>query len=278
MINIKESSKLLWKKIKEFLKLGSNPDFFILGAQKAGTTSLFHYIEDNSKNFKSPYKKELYFFTERFYKGLNYYKSYFPIFKRNKDITGEATPDYFFNHSAPKRIHQLFPNSKLIIILRDPIERAYSQYNHQNFTDKTRANDPLLFSKAIRIEEDRFTVQKESNFFYEYKYFSYLQRGLYEEQIERWLKYFDKKQIMFLDISDLKSIDKMKAIFDFLGASYDESLSINVSKKHNSNNYSKILASDKNYLTEYYKDKFNRLESMTGRTFPWLSAYKSKSK
>ncbi|MEZ8723971.1 sulfotransferase domain-containing protein, partial [Vibrio pomeroyi] len=157
-------------KIKERLSFGSEPDFFIVGAQKCGTTSLYYYIEKYALNFRTPIDKELYFFSENYHKGLNYYRAKFPIFKFNK-LTGEATPDYIYYHRAPDLIKKDFPNSKIVIVLRDPAERAYSQYNHQNFTRKTIGYDPLSFSKAIREGRDRFHISPKSDFFHEYKYY-----------------------------------------------------------------------------------------------------------
>ncbi|QDP01990.1 sulfotransferase domain-containing protein [Thalassotalea sp. PS06] len=264
--------KLLFRKVKSFLKLGSDPDFFILGAQKAGTTSLFKYIEQAGVNFKPPRQKELYFYTENYSRGKGYYRSAFPFWKGRNSVSGEATPDYLFHHKVPEHLAQHHPEAKLVILLRDPIDRAFSQYNHQNFTNKTSAYDPLDFSRAIRTESERYQVHHESPFFYEYKYFSYKARGLYEEQIIRYKKLFNEEQLLFLDISDLKNELKIKEVFDFLGITIDTK-KLNLNEKYNSNKTFKMLDQDRAYLLEFYKGKFQSLETLTGRSFPWLSPY-----
>jgi hypothetical protein len=267
--------KRILTSMKKLFGLGSDPDFFILGAQKAGTTSLFNYLINLGVNFKPPKNKELYFFSEYYNLGMKFYRSNFPIFKRNSQITGEATPDYLFFHKCPKLLHQEYPKAKLIIILRDPVLRAFSQYNHQNFTNKTRAYDPVSFGDAIRREEARFCVQDESSFFYEYKYFSYKKRGLYEEQIRRWLEFFDIDQMMFLDISELKSPEMVKQVCDFLNIETRADSSGKISKKYNTNALFEMPKNDEEYLTEFYRGCFDELESITGRTYPWLKKYLS---
>jgi hypothetical protein len=260
-------------KFKIYFKLGSEPDFFILGAQKAGTTSIFNYIESCSTNFVPPRSKELGFFSENYNRGIALYKSLFPSYKKSHQISGEATPDYLFFHKTPKLVKKHYPNSKFIVMLRDPIERAYSQYNHQNFTDKTVSYDPLSFSNAIRIEEDRFQISDKSNFFYEYKYYSYKKRGLYQEQIKNWLKYFPKESFIFIDMSELNDTNTIKKIFDFIGLEYDVDKVAILNEKYNSNPYNGLFEEDVNHLLDFYRGKFEHLEVITGRSFPWLEKY-----
>ncbi|MCL1044142.1 sulfotransferase domain-containing protein [Shewanella electrodiphila] len=261
-------------RLKVLFKLGSKPDFLILGAQKAGTTSLFYTINSSSNNFCSPRNKELYFFSENYYRGIEYYTAQFPIFRKKKSISGEATPDYLFYHRAPERIKMFNPDMKFVIVLRDPIERAFSQYNHQNFTRKTIANDPMSFSNSIRKEESRYDIQGKSEYFYEYKYFSYKKRGLYEEQIERWFEYFPREQFFFIDISELNNNGVMTNLFNFLGLD-DSKLKRNISRVYNKNETDKftIKNEDVNYLNDFYKGRFSNLEKLTGRTFSWTSKY-----
>src|SRR5690606_33886153 len=134
---------LTWKK-------RALPDFIIVGAQKAGTTSLFHYLSEHPQII-SPYKKEVHYFDgglnpeiDTFKKGEKWYRSNFPRKPKSKSIkTFEASPLYLFNPLAPQRIKDLLPNVKLIILLRDPVERAISQYHHENKKTKWD-NMPIL--------------------------------------------------------------------------------------------------------------------------------------
>ena len=111
------------------------PDFIIIGSMKCGTTSLYYDICEHPCTLAAAYD-EIGFFDSNFHLGINWYRSMFPRKKqiegvRRKEgtaITGEDTPFYFWNPIAAKRIKKLLPNIKLITILRNPIDRAYSQY------------------------------------------------------------------------------------------------------------------------------------------------------
>jgi len=116
------------------------PDFIIIGVQRGGTTSLYKYMTKHPKIIPA-LKKEIHFFDNKFGKGLSWYESQFmqnPFFcllkrkrKSEDTITGEASPYYIYHPHVPKRISKILPNVKLIAILRNPIERAFSHYNHE---------------------------------------------------------------------------------------------------------------------------------------------------
>ena len=105
------------------------PNFIILGSQKAGTTSLYQVLKQHPEIFM-PAKKELNFFFHKaeYAKGQNYYQRYFKNAPVNARAIGEASPGYICHPETPKRIHRLLPNAKLIVTVREPISRAYSQY------------------------------------------------------------------------------------------------------------------------------------------------------
>ena len=105
------------------------PSFIIVGEARCGTTSLFNYICQNSKVLE-PIKKEIHFFDYNYNKGKSWYKSFFN-FKKNNKISGEATPYYFSHPKAAERIKLLYPNIKIILILRNPAERAISSFYKQ---------------------------------------------------------------------------------------------------------------------------------------------------
>ena len=254
------------RKFKEILGIGSKPDFLIIGAQKSGTTSLFNYLIDYGKNFTPPLQKELYFFTEHFHKGFNSYEANFPVFKK---VTGEATPDYLFYHGAPKKIYEYNPNIKLVVILRNPTERAFSQYCHQNYTWKTKASDPLSFSVAIREEEKRFHIDEKSKYFYEYKYYSYKKRGIYIEQIKNWLKFFDKDKIHFIVLDELEQNFKQEIVnlMTFLNIERNNKEISN--KIYNPSPKSEMKEEDKAYLNSFFKSYNQELFDFLGKENIW---------
>ena len=261
--------KRIIRKIKAGLHIGSKPDFLIIGAQKAGTTSLFNYLVKYGDNFISPIRKELYYFTENDFRSINSYHANFPIFKGTK-VTGEATPDYLFYHKTPKTVHAYNPNLKIVIMLRNPTERAYSQYTHQNYTDKTKACDPLSFSDAIRKEESRYHIDENTKFYHEYKYYSYKKRGIYIEQINNWLKYFNRDQVHIIFLEELEDDfeNQILLLMEFLGIKKNSRQFEN--KVYNQGPKSKINSSDKQYLDDFFKPYNKDLFELLNRRNIWL--------
>lgn len=247
-----------FRKLKETLNLGSYPDFFIIGAQKSGTTSLYKYLTESSTDIIRASSKEVNFFSENYYRGERFYKSNFPIFK-GKKITGEASPDYLLYHKSPAQVYKQNPSAKIVVVLRDPVYRAFSQYAHQNYTWKTKAADPMLFSDAIRAEEERFKVEDLSKFYYEYKYYSYKLRGLYYKQLCNWLEFFPLNQMHILFLDDLeKNPEKVTAeTLSFLGAR-DNVKKVEYSVRNKSPEI-KIKKKDEEYLREFFKEDADSL-------------------
>ena len=129
------------------------PSFIIIGAQRCGTTSLYDYLSHHPQIIPSPVK-ELFYFDDYYTRPIEWYKSFFPTKKEQEKlerdlvasvITGEASPSYFFHPYAAKRIKETLPQIKLILVLRDPIERAYSHYTHIKRVNR----EPLSFEEAI---------------------------------------------------------------------------------------------------------------------------------
>jgi hypothetical protein len=155
------------------------PDFLIVGAAKAGTTSLYNYLIQHPK-IDGAVRKEVHYFDRDYDKTIDYYRSCFPSLSQPNDhITGEATPYYLFHPYAPERIHKTMPFTKIIILLRNPIDRAYSHYN---FTVRYHG-DPLTFEEAVEKEEERLAPEFEkfkNNPYYrslKYQIYSLLSQG-----------------------------------------------------------------------------------------------------
>lgn len=127
------------------------PNFIIIGAQKGGTSSMFSYLKQHPQ-LQLPDIKEIHFFDNNYQKGSTWYKSHFPLIIVKNKLTGEASPYYLFHPHVPQRVIQLCPKVKLIVMLRNPADRAYSHYMMQN----KRKIDPLpTFEEAIDAEESR---------------------------------------------------------------------------------------------------------------------------
>ena len=107
------------------------PDYLLIGAQKCGTTSLYNYLVSHPE-VRRCLRKEVGYFDQHFDRGLAWYLAHFPMksFVGFQQVTGEATPDYYYSPQAPQRAHLVMPQAKLIILLRNPVDRAHSQYWH----------------------------------------------------------------------------------------------------------------------------------------------------
>ncbi len=196
--------RLRWRRFTAPLRV--LPDFIIIGTQKGGTTSLYNYL--SAHPFIMPAaRKEVHFFDTHEVSGtaLHKYRSHFPMtISRNavgirlgrKPLCLEASPEYLYEEQVPALVAKTLPNIKLIAILRNPIDRAYSQYQ----MNRRRNIEPLEFAEAIEKEYERITqgvnvksvthIPPEKHAL---RLYSYQSRGYYAEQLERWFKYFPRE-------------------------------------------------------------------------------------
>lgn len=197
------------------------PNFLIVGAAKSGTTSLYEYLRQHPDVFM-PKWKELSFFIGDHYGPLHkvkkpeYYRKVFNKVK-NESAVGEASTSYLYDESAPKKIKEVLGLTNIIIILRNPVEMSYSLYNHQ----VRREGETLkTFEEALDAEEDRLrdlTFRKKCYGWHANYY--YYHRGLYYEQVKRYLDTFPKENVLILLFEELTR-DPVRAtqrVFRFLG-------------------------------------------------------------
>lgn len=199
------------------------PNFLILGAAKSGTTALHTYLQQHPQIFMTP-EKETNFFAfegeELDFQGpgddainqfsitaLSAYQSEFGAVQDEPAI-GEACPLYLYHPRAANRIHAYVPNAKLIIILRNPVDRAYANYLHLVRDGREPAPD---FSQALQQESQR--IEKNWEWFWHY-----IQQGYYQAQIERYYQQFSQENIRIYLYEDLRDHPQtlFKSIFNFL--------------------------------------------------------------
>jgi len=254
------------------------PDFLIIGAARSGTTSLYEYLSQHPSVIPGV-GKEVYFFDKKFDKGINWYKSFFPT-KLNKSrlenkqkrncLTGEATPRYLYHPHTPKRVLDLLPNVKLIVLLRNPIDRAYSHYQ----MEYASGHEKLSFEDAISQEEERVKDDKEKMFangsFYSVEFYrkSYLTRGIYADQLKRWFEYFSREKFLILKSEDFysKTSEVYQQVLDFLGLSKFE---LNSFKAHRMGKHSDVSAETREKLTDYFRPYNEQLYQLLDRNFDW---------
>jgi len=225
----------------------SKVNLMVCGAQKAGTSSLHAYLSKHPKVFMSE-KKELHFFdNEEVFSSMpvntnNYHKNF--NFTDNYKFYGESTPIYFYWNQSPHRIFLYNPDVKIIILLRNPIERAFSHWK----MEFRRKNDTLNFTEAIKNENTRIKI----NLPFQHKVYSYIDRGFYFEQIRRFKFYFKIENILFIKSESFFSNtqNEMNRIFDFLDL---DRINFNSFKKHNAGDeLSLIQPNDKDYLRDIF--------------------------
>ena len=245
------------------------PNLVVIGVVRSGTTSLYHYLSQHPSIIKSAYD-ELGYFDSNYDLGLNWYKSLFPtIFekkkveeKNGKFITYDVTPFYIYNEKVPKRIQKIIPDSKLILILRNPVDRAYSNY----FITKQNKK----FEDIISEEKETLKIidQKNKEEYYKFVHTSLLSRGFYAEQLEKWFKIFPRNQILIIKSEDfaIQTNKIMNEIFNFLGL---ENFNILDDSKKNKIVYEPMKEETRRELIEYFRPYNEKLYSMINRNFDW---------
>ena len=260
-------------------RLRGLPDFIIIGAMKTGSTSLYGFVVQHPAIAPAATKTLQYFFIN--YKfGELWYRSNFPtnlqrysFYKKTnqKLISGEASPTYLFYPTVPSRMKKILPDVKLIVVLRNPVDRAYSHYH---YTKRQHIDEPLSFDKAIELEEERCAGERErlikDPYFspFHYKEHSYLARGVYADQLENWFKHYDRKQFLILATEDLHENPQqtLDRVFDFLGVSpfqVGNLMDLNVG------NYKAMSEDTRKLLIEYFKPHNERLSKLLQRSFDW---------
>jgi hypothetical protein len=203
--------------LKQMPKKYLLPNFFILGAAKCGTTSLYHYLRQHPEIYMSPIKEPC-FFCDSF-QVVRDPVAYSRLFENagNLCAIGEASHVYLTNPSSAKTLKTFLPDAKFILTLRHPADRAYSLYHHmRRYGYETIGT----FEKALAAEEKRFRSKRFKKNCNQYFYnFLYFRSGLFACQIKRFFDLFDQSRFHILTLDRLKKdpARELSAIYDFLG-------------------------------------------------------------
>lgn len=248
------------------------PDFLVLGAQKAGTTALYAYLRWHPA-ITGPAWKEVSFFDRHYARGAPWYRGNFPVTARRPGrarIVGEASPSYLFHPLAPERAAALVPRARLIAILRDPVARAYSHYHHE----VALGREPLSFEEALEQEEERLQGELE-RMTADPSYFSrpwwdhtYVARGRYAEQLERWLEAFPPEQLLVLFSDDLaeRPAATYGRVLAFLGAPPHD---LGAYPRVFERDYEALRPDTRRALEETFAEPDRRLAALLGQELPW---------
>jgi hypothetical protein len=256
------------------------PDFVIIGAQRCGTTALYYNLTRHSCVIPAV-MKETHFFdnNNNFRKGINLYRGSFStainkwyraLLQGESIITGEATPDYIFYPYVPKRVLKMIPEAKIIAILRNPVDRAYSHYIHQ----VKWGRETLSFEEAINIEKQRIfgeyekVLKDEKYHSYSLHHYSYLIRGVYVDQLKIWFDTFPNEQILILKSEEflVNASKTYLKVLDFLGIPLWEIKQYSIVGKER---YSPMNISTRKFLIDYFKPHNKRLYDFLETDFGW---------
>jgi hypothetical protein len=286
----------LTDKTERFYRIATSPirllpDFLIIGGQRCGTTSLYHYLMEQP-DMKPAAMKEVHFFDcNNFYKGPLWYQAKFPSAPQKfmgerlhtlRPMTGEATPYYLFHPHAPKRVAQIMPKAKLIVLLRNPVERAYSQYWLES-----QENESLPFEDAIAQEEERIGAEREKLLkderyqSYNYRHYSYLARGVYIDQLLAWMEVFPREQFLILKSEDL--FEHPASVLQQTLAFLNRPAQLSMYQEKDFKRYreptpegyrkaakpTQMKPETRQFLIDYYRPHNARLSAFVGRDFGW---------
>ena len=257
------------------------PDFIIIGSQKCGTSSLYDFIVRHPA-IKKARVKEVHYFTfnnewakfrlgsdhpvakqDKF--GVNWYRSNFPTkfeawvrYRKTNQrmLTGEATTTYLHYSGVPNKIKSLLPEVKMVVILRNPTNRAYSAYNFYKW-----------FYLEDRTFEDAIKQDLEGR---ETRYFrTYLAPGHYAQHLERWFKHFSRNQFLILTNEELRedlqgTLDRVWEFLDVVPYRFERQ-----PENLNVGNYKPMNKKMRECLVEYYRPHNKRLDKLLGHHFDW---------
>jgi hypothetical protein len=236
------------------------PDFLIIGAAKCGTTSLYNYLIEHP-DVASASAKELRFFDVKFHKGWDWYLAQFPQLDEAQ-IVGESSPNYLFDPSVPARVKASLPNAKLIVLLRNPVDRAYSQYTFRGRRLETASFIDEMLADITRWQETGMAVAKVEGSP------SYFARGIYADQLERWFAHFPLSQFHIIRSEDLFEEPEpvFRGVLEFLGLRPWRPEKF---RAFNASTYDGLERDTRQFLARLYAPHNRRLESLLGRDFGW---------
>ncbi len=247
------------------------PEFIIIGTQKGGTTSLFAYLNQHP-DVMMPWLKEPHFFNTHFDKGVEWYRRFFPL-KSSRKIGGSVTPCYMYHPQVAERMAAVLPDVKLIVMLRNPVDRAYSGY----IMGRDYGWDSAETFEAALEQEERY--KQETNILqinpYTHIEFSkihdklfYLERSKYYSQLSVWFKYFKREQFLFIKSENFFENPKkeLTKVYDFLGITpiYPTDL-----RPRNARQYDALSSEIRAELEAFFQEENKKLIELLGEEFSW---------
>lgn len=249
-----------YQEVSQSYQLETQPTFAIIGTLRSGTTSLYQYLCQHPQILPA-IKKEVDFFSWHFSKGIDWYLSHFYKLPDNC-LTGEASPSYFSYELAPERMFSALPKIKLILLLRNPVDRAISHYHHAvSFNWEHRSISEILTAEKKQIKENLVIPIDAVPL-------SYLIPGIYLKYVQKWLSFFPKEQLLILSSEELFSQPEktMQQIYDFLELPVDQ---LPEYPNYNPGKIAKIDPVLRQDLSDFFLPYNRELEDYLGQKFDW---------
>ena len=254
------------------------PDYLIVGTQRGGTTTLHHWLAGHPGVLPARLTKGVHWFDTGFGRSEAWYRSNFPSERVRsaaarrlgyEPVVGEGSPYYMFHPFAPSRIASVLPDPRLLVVLRDPVERAWSQYHHEvakgfedlPFEAALEAEGRRLQGEAARLEDPRATSAS-------HQHHSYEARGRYADQLEELWRQVGRDRVLVLFSDDLSAdpVGTMTTVHRFLGL---PPVVPDTEKRWNLRSKPAMPEAARSRLVEAFREPDARLAELLGRPVPW---------
>jgi hypothetical protein len=249
----------------------------VIGALICGTSSLYLKLIRH-REIGAAITKEVHFFDNNHDRGMAWYRAHFPtVFERLKKrrsgarfLACEASPYYLFHPHAPARLKALIPRAKLIVLLRNPVERAYSHYHHS----LRKGYEPLSFEQAVDKEPERLSGEMDRMLAdprylsAPHQQWSYVSRGVYIDQLERWSELFPREQLLILHLAELSqhpalTWSRVTSFLELDGCDFAES------KPRSEGRYAQLDKATRGKLQEWFRPHNARLYDWLQQDLGW---------
>ena len=257
------------------------PEFIVVGGQRCGTTSLFKNIAEHPQVLRPAVDKGIDWFTLHYDRGESWYRSHFPVerlarmrtSRHGRPVAFEACTYYMFHPFAMERLAARLPDVKVVAMLRDPVERAFSAYKHEFARGFETVAD---FGEALALEDSRLEGELErmrADVTYEshpHRHQAYRRRGQYAEQLERVFQLFPRERVHVMDSEAYFAEPEREyaALLEFLDLSSFQPAAF---ERHNARPSSPMPGDTRELLTTHYKAHDERLADLLGRRPGWVS-------
>lgn len=280
-----------------FSEIFRKVDFMIIGTQKGGSTALHEYLDQHPTCWGSCIKEPGFFLypcvnEKGIFWYMNIWREKIPLKRiKTNNLLFESSTWYSFWHEVPRRLYEYNPNLKLIFLVRNPIERAFSQYNMlvnwskeqlryeyslypdkiklENYIEKLLDTDNFPFSYWVDLEIKKISMYKQNDIFDFFP--DFIKRGIYYEQISRYLNFYPKENILIIESNELKNrrVETLFKIEEFLNISHKNWEKSDLSEKFVANYKETMPISIRLKLRNFYKPYNEKFFSLIGTTYKW---------